>query len=234
METMTNLEGIYKKYYNQIQEMLNNEDELDTSMFDRNYLWRFKSDYGNLGAIEGMFIATSGEVYTAFGEEVYFGEMLGRGQEVYGELSDDNLTQLNIDEDSVNEMLDILGKSCSGTNPLEFVRYRCTTCGDLYYIDDFDTTTGRCALCEDSKAAMDNKIAVEHLTRNNKMIRTLNGNFLIVPVEVYSENDKYNIDSYGVVFVDDNFDYPLEMQFMNDDYDRLIKEIDDECQILMK
>ena len=72
-----------------------------------------------MGSVDGVFIADSDEVSNSIGKEVYFGEILGKHSEVYGELEKDEIELVTDDEKVVSlfEQFDL----SSGYNPLEYI-----------------------------------------------------------------------------------------------------------------
>ena len=51
-------------------------------------LYKFYWDCGRQGDIESIFIATEKDIKANIGEEVYFGEILGKHSEIYGILEE--------------------------------------------------------------------------------------------------------------------------------------------------
>jgi hypothetical protein len=82
--------------------------------------YRFKCDYGRCGNVHRVFIATPEEVAKAIGSEVYFGEILGKHSEIYGELSSGDLETITNDPSDI-ETIERLGLT-SGYNPLKYIR----------------------------------------------------------------------------------------------------------------
>lgn len=103
-ESVSN-EEIIKK----IDGMLNTIDNC------KEYLWSFYWDYGRQGEVEGIFKATEEEVENAIGKEVFFGEILGKHSEVYGELEREDFTLESSDPIVVMNAVE------SGYNPLEYL-----------------------------------------------------------------------------------------------------------------
>lgn len=87
-----------------------------------NNLYRFYWNCGRMGDVEGIFIATEEEVEAALGKTVYFGEILGKHSEIYGELDRGDLTKLEVSDTTVSELLAVVGKTVSGYNPLEYLQ----------------------------------------------------------------------------------------------------------------
>ena len=87
-----------------------------------NNLYSFYADCGRQGSLDGLFIATQEEVDKAIGQEVYFGEVLGKHSEVSGTLEANEITLVSEDQEKVEWLLFILGHCVSGFNPLEYVQ----------------------------------------------------------------------------------------------------------------
>jgi hypothetical protein len=94
------------------------------------YLWSFYWDYKRCGSLDGLFVATEEEVKEAIGQEAYFGEVLGKHSEVYGDLSEGDISKIDISPEAVAEVSKHLGTTWSGFNPLHYVRFECNRCGD--------------------------------------------------------------------------------------------------------
>ncbi|MEK4006520.1 hypothetical protein [Paenibacillus sp. FSL H3-0333] len=96
------------------------------------YLYEFHWDCGRQGDVEGLFVATQEQIDNAIGKEVYFGEILGKHSEIFGELEKCDIKKLEISSEVVSEVSNHLGLTWSGYNPLHYLRYKCTKCGDEY------------------------------------------------------------------------------------------------------
>lgn len=101
-------------------------------------LWRFYWDCGRQGDVEGVFKATKEEVDAAIGMKVYFGEILGKHSEVFGELEEGEITLESDNPLVAKEAVE------SGYNPLDYLRYECPVCGDSYSIDEWNKEKGMC------------------------------------------------------------------------------------------
>jgi predicted RNA-binding protein len=99
------------------------------------FLWKFHWDCGRQGDVEGLFIATEQEIKDSIGESVYFGEILGKHSEVYGEIEEGEIKKIDLDSETVEKVAKILGTTWSGYNPLSYVKYECSVCEDSYTID---------------------------------------------------------------------------------------------------
>lgn len=84
-------------------------------------LYQFYWECGRQGSLEGLFIADEQEVEKSIGQEVYFGEVLGKHSEVYGDLKEGDISEIEIPEDVVSILESKLGKTISGYNPLVYL-----------------------------------------------------------------------------------------------------------------
>lgn len=90
-------------------------------------LWKFYWDCGRQGEVEGFFKATKKQVENIQGEEIYFGEILGKHSEVYGSVDDGDITLISDDPLFVLEYIE------SGDDPFNY--WYCSECGNGYIID---------------------------------------------------------------------------------------------------
>ena len=85
-------------------------------------LYSFFWDCGRSGNLAGLFIATEQEVVNATGKRVYFGEVLGKHSEIYGNITDGDITLLSDDQVLVSKLQSVIPSSTlSGFNPLEYI-----------------------------------------------------------------------------------------------------------------
>lgn len=84
-------------------------------------LYKFYVDCGRMGSLDGLFIATQGEVDKAIGKEMYFGEVLGKHSDIYGELEAHEVTLVSSEQDKVQWLYELLGSDVSGFNPLSYI-----------------------------------------------------------------------------------------------------------------
>ena len=75
-----------------------------------------------MGNLEGLFIATDKEVADIVGKRVYFGEVLGKHSEIYGELEMSDFTKIT-DEPLVVAILEsnVGSKTISGYSPFDYL-----------------------------------------------------------------------------------------------------------------
>lgn len=84
-------------------------------------LYKLHIDCGRQGEVEGLFIADMEDMHllVTSGTTVYFGEILGKHSEVYGELKEKDYTFVTNDKDVINlvESYDLE----SGYNPFDYL-----------------------------------------------------------------------------------------------------------------
>lgn len=96
-------------------------------------LWKFSEDYGRMGDVEGLFIATEEEIDKFLvGKEISFGEILGKHSEISICFEKKDFKCLEVSESTVNELFIALGsRSIAGYNPFEHIYdyLQCVNCG---------------------------------------------------------------------------------------------------------
>ena len=90
-----------------------------------------------MGNVSGLFVATEEDVKAAIGQEIYFGEILGKHSEIYGTLEEKEVTKVALDSTTVAKVAEILGTTWSGYNPLAYVRRECAKCAERGTMDEF-------------------------------------------------------------------------------------------------
>lgn len=86
-------------------------------------LYKFFWDYGRMGDVEGLFVADTEQVEAAIGSAVYFGEILGKHSEIYGDLGYEDLEIISDDPEKIAWLVEIIGSSTiSGHNPLYYIK----------------------------------------------------------------------------------------------------------------
>lgn len=94
-------------------------------------LFEFRWDCGRMGTLEGLFIAEKEDVEKAIGKQVYFGEVLGKHSEIYGELEKDEIKLITEDKIVINKCEEIFkSPTLSGYNPLDYINTDPTDDGD--------------------------------------------------------------------------------------------------------
>lgn len=99
-------------------------------------LYKFKWDCDRQGTVEGVFIAEEQEVKDAVGQQVDFGEILGKHSDVYGTIDDGEITEVKVSDNTVKEIEAVLGSTICGYNPLNYIMYECSRCGGYISVDD--------------------------------------------------------------------------------------------------
>lgn len=104
-----------------------------------------------MGEVSGLFVATEDEINKSIGKEVYFGEILGKHSEIYGTLEEDDIEKINLDSVSVTKVLENLGKTWSGFNPLDYTQHICEKCRQKVYGEEFNLEANRCYYCMENE-----------------------------------------------------------------------------------
>lgn len=84
-------------------------------------LYTFEFNCGRMGDLEGLFIAKDNTVKDLIGTEVYFGEVLGKHSEIFGEIESTMLVEKSDDVDLIKKLKNIFGNTISGYNPLDYL-----------------------------------------------------------------------------------------------------------------
>lgn len=84
-------------------------------------LYSFHWDCGRSGDLDGLFVAEEDQVESAIGKRLYFGEVLGKHSDVEGILEASDLEEVSNEQDKIIWLVDLLGTSISGFNPLEYL-----------------------------------------------------------------------------------------------------------------
>ena len=84
-------------------------------------LYSFHWDCGRSGDLDGLFVAEADQVESAIGKRLYFGEVLGKHSDVEGILEASDLEEVSNEQDKIIWLVDLLGTSISGFNPLEYL-----------------------------------------------------------------------------------------------------------------
>ena len=84
-------------------------------------LYSFCWECGRMGDLEGLFIAEENEVKKLIGKEIYFGEVLGKHSEIYGDLEEKDITVKSDDQEFIAKLREIIGRdTISGYNPINY------------------------------------------------------------------------------------------------------------------
>jgi len=85
-------------------------------------IYEFEWDCGRMGTVQGIFIAEKSMVEQKIGKEVYFGEILGKHSEIFGQLNEEDLVIKTEDQDFITKFEEIMGTgTISGYNPLTYI-----------------------------------------------------------------------------------------------------------------
>ena len=82
-------------------------------------LYRMVWDCGRMGFLEGIFIADEVDVENLIGKTVYFGEVLGKHSEIFGEIERGDITELSDDQEFIDKFSELIGPV--GYNPFDYV-----------------------------------------------------------------------------------------------------------------
>lgn len=81
-------------------------------------IYKFDADFGRMGDLSGVFVATAQDIEDIIGKEVYFGEVLGKHSDVSLTVEDDNFTLVTNDEKFI-EMFEQYGLE-NGYSPFDY------------------------------------------------------------------------------------------------------------------
>lgn len=122
---------------------------------EQRYLWRFYWDCGRMGDVESLFVATDSQIKEALGKHVYFGEILGKHSEIYGDFEECDVEKIDLDPDTVGTVTAILGETWSGYNPLKHIQniYICEVCEDKFFEEEMDDCSDMniCLSCKEDQ-----------------------------------------------------------------------------------
>lgn len=83
-------------------------------------LYKFSWDCGRMGEVDGLFVAESEDLDKAIGKTIYFGEILGKHSEVYGDLEEGDCEVITDDPQVIKIFED--HNISSGYNPLDYLQ----------------------------------------------------------------------------------------------------------------
>lgn len=82
-------------------------------------LYKFRFDCGRMGELSGLFVADEEDINNVIGETVYFGEVLGKHSEIYGELEEADFKVITDDQGFINKFEEL---DCeTGYNPFNYI-----------------------------------------------------------------------------------------------------------------
>jgi hypothetical protein len=77
------------------------------------------------GSVEGLFVTTHDALNEILGEEVYFGEILGKHSEIYGTLESEDFVIICEDDVLIDHLIKVFGSATlMGHNPITYLRDR--------------------------------------------------------------------------------------------------------------
>ncbi len=83
-------------------------------------IYEFYWDCGRMGHVEGIFSAEEANIKECIGKRIYFGEILGKHSEIYGDLKENDLKILTDDQEFIKKAEE-LKLIPSGYNPLDYI-----------------------------------------------------------------------------------------------------------------
>ena len=118
------------KELEQIQALAANNKELHEKVTDmiseakscQDVLYKFYWDCGRQGDVEGIFKAKRSFVESVIGNNVDFGDILGKHSDIYGNLDEEDL------EITSEDPIVVMNAPESGYNPLEYMQFECSIC----------------------------------------------------------------------------------------------------------
>lgn len=119
--------------------------EMTNKEMDMRKLWRFDWNRGRQGSLEGIFVATQEEVDRAVGQDLYFGEVLGKHSEVYGRLESEEVAPLDVPPEDLPVLLRHADLITSGFDPLTALR--CPECEGI--VGERLLPSGVCRYCQE-------------------------------------------------------------------------------------
>ena len=98
------------------------------------YLYSCSLNYGRMGKLDGLFVATEQQVVSLVGKTINFGEVLGKHSNIKWTFEEGEIVKLDVSQTTVEELVSVLKKdTISGINP-------------IYYLDGVEL--GRCGYCD--------------------------------------------------------------------------------------
>lgn len=80
-------------------------------------IYKYYQDFGRMGYLSGVFVATADEIEDIIGKEIYFGEVLGKHSEVASTMKEEYFTLVTTNEEFVKMFEDY--DLSTGTNPFD-------------------------------------------------------------------------------------------------------------------
>ena len=82
-------------------------------------IFKFHFDFGRMGELDGVFVATPEEIESILGKQIYFGEVLGKHSEVFTTMEKKFFKKITTDENFIKlfEQYDM----SSGYSPFDYL-----------------------------------------------------------------------------------------------------------------
>lgn len=85
-------------------------------------LVEFYWDCGRSGELTGLFVTTKEKLENLYGQDAYFGEVLGKHSEISGTITEDDFTIKTDNQEFINLFEELIGEQ--GFNPFDYVEER--------------------------------------------------------------------------------------------------------------
>ena len=82
-------------------------------------LVEFYWDCGRSGELTGLFVTTKDELENLYGQDAYFGEVLGKHSEISGTITEDDFTIKTDNQEFIKLFEELIGEQ--GFNPFDYV-----------------------------------------------------------------------------------------------------------------
>lgn len=83
-------------------------------------LYRFYVDCGRMGDLSGLFVADSDHIDAIIGQDVYFGEVLGKHSDVMLCMKPEMFTLVTNNQEFLDDCDKYIGDVASGYNPFDY------------------------------------------------------------------------------------------------------------------
>ena len=85
-------------------------------------LYKFQWECGRQGDLGGLFVAEEADIQAIIGQDIYLRKALGKHSEIYGELTEEDLTVKSVDQAFIANLIRVMDGelTISGFNPLDY------------------------------------------------------------------------------------------------------------------
>lgn len=85
-------------------------------------LWKFDADCGRVGSLSGLIAVSQADIDNIIGEDVYFGEVLGKHSDITVRIGLEDFTLIDIPEEYARKIMTAAGGShcISGYSPFDY------------------------------------------------------------------------------------------------------------------